>query len=341
MSEPPLRVGDRAPLFVGKTPNDGDWWLSEAAGRYTVLCFLDSATVAEVAAPLAGNDQVTVAWLVRDRPEATNDAVTEIVLDEDGRIAERYWEAGQRGSIVLDPNLRVLTMVPLHHPEQHAAAVARAIAAAPSLDTTDPSLPGAPVLVVPRVLEPDFCELLIAAYEEHGGSVSGFVRTDESGQTVQVVDPEFKRRKDILITDQELRRGLKERIERRLVPEIRRAFQFTATRIERYLVACYDSSDGGHFRAHRDNTTKGTAHRKFAVTINLNSEFGGGDLRFPEFGRRTYRAPVGGAIVFSCSLLHEATAVTAGRRYCTIPFLYDEAGEEVRRRNLQFVDSDM
>ena len=47
--------------------------------------------------------------------------------------------------------------------------------------------------------------------------------------------------------------------------------------------------------------------------------------------------PLGGAIVFSCSLLREATPVTAGRRYCTVPFLCDEAGEAVRMRNLSYV----
>jgi hypothetical protein len=57
----------------------------------------------------------------------------------------------------------------------------------------------------------------------------------------------------------------------------------------------------------------------------------------PEFGHSTHRAPLGGAIVFSCSLLHEATPVTAGRRYCTVPYLYDEAGEAVRMRNLSYV----
>jgi len=29
------------------------------------------------------------------------------------------------------------------------------------------------------------------------------------------------------------------------------------------IVSCYAAEDGGHFRAHRDNTTKGTAHRRF------------------------------------------------------------------------------
>jgi hypothetical protein len=109
------------------------------------------------------------------------------------------------------------------------------------------------------------------------------------------------------------------------VPEIAKAFQFRVTRIERYIVACYDAADGGHFRAHRDNTTKGTAHRRFAVSINLNDGYDGGELWFPEFGPRRYRPPAGGAVVFSCSLLHEATRVTRGVRYATLPFLYDDA----------------
>ena len=60
-----------------------------------------------------------------------------------------------------------------------------------------------------------------------------------------------------------------------------------------------------------------------------NSDFDGGDLRFGEFGARTYRPPLGGAVVFSCALLHEATRVSRGRRYAFLPFFYDEAGAEV------------
>ncbi len=110
---------------------------------------------------------------------------------------------------------------------------------------------------------------------------------------------------------------------------IQRGLSFDVTRIERYVVSCYDAADGAVFHAHRDSTTFGTAHRKFACSINLNDGFAGGDLRFPEFGPRTYRPPLGGAVVFSCTLLHEATQVTAGRRYAFLPFFYDEAGAEV------------
>jgi predicted 2-oxoglutarate/Fe(II)-dependent dioxygenase YbiX len=150
---------------------------------------------------------------------------------------------------------------------------------------------------------------------------------------------DFKKRRDVTIEDPALQRETLELIRRRLLPEIEKAFRFKATRLERYIVARYDAEDGGYFRAHRDNLTSGTAHRQFACSINLNAEqFEGGDLRFPEYGTRTYRPPTGGAVVFSCSLLHEATPVTRGSRYAFLPFLYDEAGEALRLRNLPLVD---
>lgn len=109
------------------------------------------------------------------------------------------------------------------------------------------------------------------------------------GKTELKTDAEHKRVRDCLIEDAGLRSRILGYISRRLKPAIERAFQFEAKRIERYLVAAYDHS-GGYFRPHRDNTTSGTAHRKFAVSINLNaSEHEGGDLRVPEFGQRAYR----------------------------------------------------
>jgi predicted 2-oxoglutarate/Fe(II)-dependent dioxygenase YbiX len=125
------------------------------------------------------------------------------------------------------------------------------------------------------------------------------------------------------------------RLNLRLKPELEKVFQYRADLIERFIVARYDAEDGGYFRAHRDNTTPGTAHRKFAVSINLNAEeFEGGDLRFAEFGPRTYRPPTGGAVVFSCSLLHEATPVTKGTRYAFLPFLYDSEAAKIREANM-------
>ncbi|MDQ7251631.1 2OG-Fe(II) oxygenase [Dongia sedimenti] len=94
-----------------------------------------------------------------------------------------------------------------------------------------------------------------------------------------------------------------------------------------------------HFQAHRDNTTKGTAHRRFAVTVNLNSdEYQGGELMFPEFGRCFFNPPAGGAVVFSCGgLLHQALPVTRGKRYAFLPLLYDDAAAKVREANNAFL----
>src|SRR5262245_22736140 len=103
--------------------------------------------------------------------------------------------------------------------------------------------------------------------------------------------------------------------------------------MERYIVGCYSAEDRGHFRAHRDNTTKGTAHRRFAVSINLNAEFEGGEINFPEYGPRSFKPPPGGAVVFSCSLLHAVSRVTSGRRYAFLPFLYDDAAARIREQS--------
>jgi predicted 2-oxoglutarate/Fe(II)-dependent dioxygenase YbiX/peroxiredoxin len=264
------------------------------------------------------------------------------LLDFDGAVSRQFGALDDRDAgtahaprwVLLDAMLRVVSLFPI----DDGAAAFRALQA---LIATGADAP-VPVLVVPRIIEPALCRELIALYEADGGSRSGFMM-DEGGVTVRKFADQHKRRADYKIVDREILQQLKQRIMRALRPAILQAFQFDATRIERWLVCCYNGDGGGgHFKAHRDNTTRGTAHRKFAVTINLNAdEYEGGDLRFPEFGRRSYRAPTGGAIVFSCSLLHEVLPVTRGKRYAFLPFLYDDAGARLRERNLAHVEPEL
>lgn len=61
--------------------------------------------------------------------------------------------------------------------------------------------------------------------------------------------------------------------------------------------------------------------------------FGGGEVSFPEYGQRSFKAPIGGAVVFSCSLLHAVSTVTRSRRFAFLPFLYDEAAAQVLEAN--------
>jgi predicted 2-oxoglutarate/Fe(II)-dependent dioxygenase YbiX len=267
--------------------------------------------------------------------------------DIDREVSRRYGVQANNQyrpcSVVLDASLRVLEVLPFDSgltPEQHVTSVLRVIAdEAAFVAATYESL-ATPVLTVPRVFEPAFCRELIDYYRQGQAEQSGFMR-ERDGKTVMVFDDEFKRRHDCSVVDEGLRLACRGRLTNRLMPEVFKAFQFAATYAERYIVSCYSASERGFFRPHRDNTTKGTAHRRFAVTINLNTgEYEGGRLRFPEYGARTFEAPLGGAIVFSCSLLHEATPVTVGERYAFLPFLYDEAGARIREANMPFVETD-
>src|SRR5215207_7434293 len=161
---------------------------------------------------------------------------------------------------------------------------------------------------------------------------------EANGKTVLMTDPEHKKRQDYTVEDKALIAEIQQRITRRVSPEIEKVHFFKPTRMERYIVSCYAAEGGGHFRAHRDNTTKGTAHRRFAVSINLNADFQGGELSFPEHGPRTYKAPPGTAVIFSCPLLHAVSPVVSGRRFAFLPFLYEEAAAKVREENSGFLE---
>jgi hypothetical protein len=106
--------------------------------------------------------------------------------------------------------------------------------------------------------------------------------------------------------------------------ELAKAFAYRASRFEGFKIACYQASDRGFFGAHRDNLSPATTHRRFALTLNLNDGYQGGQLRFPEYGPELYRPAPGAALLFSCSHLHEVLEVTAGRRFVLLSFLFGE-----------------
>ena len=342
---PPFAPGDPAPWFTLPTPNNANYHFSTTVGRYTLLAFLPPPGPARAAAKAAFSsrralfdDQNLAAFLVLRDAEPIAQARNQPpglrwFLDAEGEVSRRYGALGADGTahpywLLLDPSHRTLWAGGIGETE----AMIAQLDSLPAPDDYAGVDLFAPVLIIPRVFEPEVCRELILWYDAHGGSLSGVMR-DVGGRTVGVLD-EFKKRRDFVIEDDQLKGELRRRIARRIAPEIRKAFQFDATHVERYIVACYDAAEGGYFRAHRDNETFGTLHRKFAVSINLNAEaFEGGDLRFPEFGQRTYRPPTGGAVVFACGLQHEATPVTKGRRYAFLPFLYDAAGQAIRDAN--------
>lgn len=355
-----LLPGDPAPTFRCTSSVNPQFHFDTAAGRYIVLSFFGSLQYGPAERFLTEivkrGDRFDIAnamfFGVTTDPEDVQriqhqDPRRIYFYDLDGAVSRLYGviepraggpaEAGvyRACTFILDQALRVVAVIGMG--EDVAAQVDAVFS---TLDALPPlaALPvPPPVLVVPYVLEPELCQTLIDYYESRGGEDSGFMR-DVDGKTVGILDYAHKRRMDCEITDQPLIRTLHARLLRRVVPAIRQAYQFNVTRIERHIVACYDAEQGAHFRAHRDNTTLGTAHRRFAVTINLNSpDYEGGEIWFPEFSPQRYKAASGAAIVFSCSLLHEVPKVTRGRRYAFLPFLYDDAAAAVRERNRKYL----
>lgn len=182
----------------------------------------------------------------------------------------------------------------------------------------------APVLILPRVFDRALCDELVDMFERDGGHESG-VLYREGGREHWAPDPETKNRRDFYIEDEATTARLRSQLQRNLLPEIHRCFNFQVTRHEVFKLVRYGGEKPGYFRPHRDNVTADAAHRRFAMTLNLNDpdSYSGGQLRFPEHGPHLYQPPLGGAIVFSCSLVHEATSVTRGTRYALLGFFYN------------------
>jgi peroxiredoxin/predicted 2-oxoglutarate/Fe(II)-dependent dioxygenase YbiX len=342
-----IQVGDRAPDFELLDSGGQPYRLYMLATGRPILMFLypdqghpaAAATLGALAEPggaevlalggdgVAANAALAAARKLRFR----------LLSDPGGRVATAYGLAalaaapGSDGTVLvlLGRDLRVVGVWRAGEvAEARAAAAAAAATVAP---LTNP--PGvAPVLLIPNVFEPAFCRHLIEVFETQGNEESGIFRT-EGGRSTKTLAPEIKQRRDHHITTQPLLGQISTLLQRRVLPEIHRAFCFEVSNAEEFKIVRYDAEVGGYFRLHRDNLNPQNAHRRLAMTLNLNTgDYQGGELLFPEFGPHRYRPPSGGAVVFSCSLLHEATDVTRGRRYVLLAFLHGEKQEQQRQQ---------
>ena len=331
-----LMAGDRAPSLARSGPDAGSAHEHELPGRPTALFFYladgAAACVREIAAFRDLYDEfralgVAVVGVGMD-PAASHRRLAvqhkvpfPLLSDPNGHLSLAYGAAHAevdgaeanisigRRTFLIDANGRVAKVYQEIEPATHAAEV---LADARRLCLPEEPrciLQQAPVLLIPNVLPPDLCRHLMDVWEARG-------RAD--GQASHV------------LREGSLRNRVKGFIEERVVQEIQKAFNYDVTRFEDFRIACNDAAHRGDTRARRDNATAGTSHRRFAMSLTLNDEHEGGTLRFPEYGPHVYRPPAGCAVVFSCSLLHEATGVTAGRRFVLLSYFYGE--DEARLR---------
>ena len=352
LSTPPPAFGEPAPFFTAETDGIANYSIEVAAGRWIVLMVF--ATLGADVCREAHNTVLARRAMFNDADAAFYGVSVDMKDRLERGLANApfglryFWDFDQRISrlyglvndghlqpaiFLIDRSFRIVAAGPIENTAAVLDRLARELAAEPAL----PDGPFAPVLTLPNIFEPEFCTALIDYFQAREPSESGFA-AEVGGRTIDLINPHLKRRQDVTVEDADMLAAIKAKLETRLLPMVKRAFGWQASEIERYLITRYGEHDQGFFSAHRDDVTAGTAHRKFAVTLNLNAgDYDGGELRFPEFGRRTYRPPTGGATVFSCALLHEATPVTRGVRYAFVPFLYDEAGAKLRRANLALV----
>lgn len=186
----------------------------------------------------------------------------------------------------------------------------------------------APVLVVPRILCPAECDLLIETFERGDAAPSGMLRVQRDGEPALQEDLAAKSRRDLILRDRASTERIIGWLSRRLAPELRHAFDYRPAAFEAIKLVRYDAENGGHFAVHRDNITPDAANRRFALTLNLNTgAYEGGEIEFPEYGDQRFAPPAGGAIVFSCSLAHRVRPLIRGRRYALITFFSGRAGE--------------
>jgi predicted 2-oxoglutarate/Fe(II)-dependent dioxygenase YbiX len=340
-------------LKPGAQPGDSAFLLNSGRHRLAfdqfpsrtiVLAFLGSA--ADPAAEAALSALTAKRRLIAEAKAAffailaESGAGPEIALEARFPSVVFLWDGGDmarafgadRSWVVLDPMLRVIDIAALDQADRVLGGLSRSPQPSPAFAPCRP----APILSLAHVFEPELCSHLIDCFEHAGGKDSGFMQ-DADGRSVENFDNSWKRRRDFHLTDQPLIANLRARIGRRICPEIKKAFQMRPTRIERDLIACYDSETGGHFGPHRDDTGIAIVHRRFAVSINLNADFEGGEISFPEYSPQTFKAAPGAAVVFSASILHEVSRVTRGRRYVFLTFLFDEDAERMRQANLRAV----
>ena len=342
-----LTVGDRSPNFV-LPALDGEFYSfhERVRGNSTILFLssnLDEQTEKIISALAAAREEfdaqaIDVLAVVSGTVEDVGTCAAageakelpfQIFADVKGKILEGFRELLGDSRVapiclLLDANQRLLARMEVD--DAGPGCVHRAIA---FLQGHRPSgercvlKNSAPVLLVPNVIEPDLCRSLIERWKTMGHE-EGKVQSVLDGQDHERVNFEGKRRLDHYIRDPALIRELGLRVLRRLAPEIEKAYRFEGFRLDPFLIGCYQAERKDFFRPHRDNLAPANANRMFALSINLNAEeYDGGDLRFPEYGPHLYRPDTGAALVFSCSLIHEALPVTKGRRFVLLNFMRD------------------
>jgi peroxiredoxin len=178
----PLNLGEPAPWFTAPTPSNPEFVFDTVAGRYVLLVFLpkdDTAAAGEALRMLASQqarfDDETLSAFAVVRDPGTAASVHDMrglrwFLDLDGAVSRLYGALSPDGVenpmwLLLDPTLRTIGRVRL----SSAQSIFNYMAGLkPPAEHAGTPL-HAPVLIAPRIFEPDLCARLIALHEADSG----------------------------------------------------------------------------------------------------------------------------------------------------------------------------
>ncbi|NQW11642.1 MAG: 2OG-Fe(II) oxygenase [Alphaproteobacteria bacterium] len=267
--------------------------------------------------------------LTRKRPSDRVDPKALVMLDPYGDAMKMFRpilngsdadDARSKASVaVLDANQRLVSLITTEtarDPVGTALDVARGVAAAAARDPLRLDR-AAPAMILDKLLSDTLCATLVERWEadHQEGTVSDGFKN--------VTDLTIKRNQEHVIRDPELQRVVVQQIGPRVVNEIQKVFNYRhPLRFEMLTVLSYDASRQDFFGPHRDNL-RSEQRRRFALSLNLNDGYEGGELVFPEYGPHRFAPPKGAGAVFSCELLHQALPVTKGRRFVLTTFMIE------------------
>jgi hypothetical protein len=342
MGPPPLERGDRVANFV-LADIEGIYRLfydfTKGAPGLVLLGDAADATIAEALGALAaaeadfaaaGIERFAVLRGAPDRVAALVRAawphgapVPPVFVDAEGKANAAFPVSGEqagRKAVLIDQNQRVLATIADGPPARWPRRALAWLEANWRAPVPVPIAASPPILLVPDALDPGFCRQLIEAWRQDHRELG------VSGSTDALLY-DRKKSQDHVVRDPELNRRISQTLNRRIAPEVLKAFTFRGPYgFDGHIVLGYDAERRDFFGLHRDNMSPRTRHRRFAISLNLNDDFEGGELRFPEYGGALYKMAAGTACVFSCALLHEALPVTRGRRFVLTTFMCDPAG---------------
>ena len=292
-----LTVGERAPFIAAAGAQNAFFSLDGQAGRPAVLLLLGKQSGDRALPLLAAFETAKPAFAARHADivplaSMTNSALTNFAIGYAGPLPVFFSASDDLFRLATGERFVALIV-------DRASRLTAIVEAGNCADIVDCALQEvslfaheegriasstAPVLIVPNLIDRAFCRELIERLES-GAHVEGVMASmNQQGDGYAKHDAAKKHRRDLLLeSGDELHGRVVETLARRLVPEIKRAFQADVAHLDRILIARYDNS-GGYFRRHRDDAAAHISYRQFAISLNLNThEYEGGNIMFPEF----------------------------------------------------------